>query len=984
MSSQRDTCASTVELTTLAPGMAKQYEQYQDALQELVDNAVAATVTDERYFENPDDPVEIAISITRTAETVRTVVADTGPGIDRDSLATEVFRTGNKSVSSGILNNVGWGLKASLAWFERTLAESTDQGVTGETAFTLRTQRHGGSHERVSGPVTGELPITTLDDGWGLGDDHDALSFTKTDHGTCVAVSCARSRFDDDVWASAESLATKVQYLRERFGVLFRRLLAAHDETRIEIRYHDVEPDAHGVTEVVPIFPTYAANTPEEGGVDAVEYTQTTFTVGGDDTPAFEVEYESGTLDFDAMTERFADETPELLTASNRFRYRYRPSQNRQGIDVYANGRVLMTSVFSELFDLTRNNQYNYFGGTLRIRPVDPDGEVPTDNNKTRIDANSSMWQAIREQLMTPEFRPQGRDYGSRGVPSKDRPDSSNSTSTDIESDSGPTAPTLTSPAEVFDLHQGDARDLRDHLESLEADTGASLIGNTELVITSPPYFDIKDYGYEAGEQIGRGDRYDAYLDELRSVFDATYDVTSETASLWVVVNTIRQRKRVFDLPSDIARICQTLNPEVACPRCGREGFDARGDVAPVRGDPLKCPDCSCRFHARPDSWHLEDIIIWNKTRARPFSKKGKLRNVFEYILCFSKSGDFTLDTDAIRVANPAEFKKWWVDYPERYHPQGKLPENIWEIAPPNQGAFAASAPTHPAPFPPELVERICAMTTDPGDIVLDPFAGSGTVIAQANAMDRRGLGLELSTQFYDAFPETVAAIQGREETKIEENISRQDLTRLITALRQVKLTMELLRTVADRRGLDSPSQLDVHTAFHVSTQLNYQCVDERTHGSGEVYLVTDELSQRERRALEDDVLNALGSQPCTGFGIQLNPVIDTTSEFVERHDSGNFPALDDCRYLYTEGRHYAFNDRVTFDDWQSWVTERDEWQQGLGAAADPPVVSNLGCDATHPEYTLETMDRETASDHEVRMVHRGREQTIVQLPNTR
>jgi len=77
----------------------------------------------------------------------------------------------------------------------------------------------------------------------------------------------------------------------------------------------------------------------------------------------YRVEYESGTLDIDAMTDCAKEECPGLLTQSGKFRYRYRPSQNRQGIDIYANGRVLMTSVFEDVFDLTRNNQYNYFGG---------------------------------------------------------------------------------------------------------------------------------------------------------------------------------------------------------------------------------------------------------------------------------------------------------------------------------------------------------------------------------------------------------------------------------------------------------------------------------------------------------------------------------------------------------------------------------------------------------------------------------------------
>jgi hypothetical protein len=112
------------------------------------------------------------------------------------------------------------------------------------------------------------------------------------------------------------------------------------------------------------------------------------------------------------MTDCAKEECPGLLTQSGKFRYRYRPSQNRQGIDIYANGRVLMTSVFEDVFDLTRNNQYNYFGGTLQIIPMDDTNEVPTDNKKTRLDTNSELWREIQSELSTEEFLPEGREYG--------------------------------------------------------------------------------------------------------------------------------------------------------------------------------------------------------------------------------------------------------------------------------------------------------------------------------------------------------------------------------------------------------------------------------------------------------------------------------------------------------------------------------------------------------------------------------------------
>ena len=92
----RATCDSEVELSTLASGMAKQHERYQDALQELIDNSVSSVVKNEAYFDDPETPIKIVITLRRTENTVRTTIADNGPGISMEALQNEIFLTGNK------------------------------------------------------------------------------------------------------------------------------------------------------------------------------------------------------------------------------------------------------------------------------------------------------------------------------------------------------------------------------------------------------------------------------------------------------------------------------------------------------------------------------------------------------------------------------------------------------------------------------------------------------------------------------------------------------------------------------------------------------------------------------------------------------------------------------------------------------------------------------------------------------------------------
>jgi len=235
-----ETCESAVELEMLASGMAKQHENYLDALQELIDNSVSAFVKSESYFENPAEPINLSLMFVRGENTITTYISDNGPGITRNNLQTEVFRTGNKEISEGILNNVGWGLKASLAWFE----ESLKQRNLGNQSdwFTLITQTETSDCLRVDGPITGDLPITDdVESDWDVGIPNRYSDLLEADHGTRVHATCARDQFDDDVWPSAESLGTKVQYIRERLGVMFRRLLSAHEDNQIAVSYHDLE-----------------------------------------------------------------------------------------------------------------------------------------------------------------------------------------------------------------------------------------------------------------------------------------------------------------------------------------------------------------------------------------------------------------------------------------------------------------------------------------------------------------------------------------------------------------------------------------------------------------------------------------------------------------------------------------------------------------------------------------------------------------------
>ena len=136
-----------------------------------------------------------------------------------------------------------------------------------------------------------------------------------------------------------------------------------------------------------------------------------------------------------------------------------------------------------------------------------------------------------------------------------------------------------------------------------------------DVTITSPPYWALKDYG--ASKQIGTKQSYEDYLLSLQNIFRQIFANTKQSGSLWVIADTFKHRSKIKLLPFELVNILE------------------------------------------PVGWKLCDIIIWNKTKTLPWSRKAQLRNIFEYILFFTKSGSFKYYLD--RVKEPEHLKQWWV-----------------------------------------------------------------------------------------------------------------------------------------------------------------------------------------------------------------------------------------------------------------------------------------------------------------------------------
>ncbi len=504
-----------------------------------------------------------------------------------------------------------------------------------------------------------------------------------------------------------------------------------------------------------------------------------------------------------------------------------------------------------------------------------------------------------------------------------------------------------------YGLKLGDVRNLR---ESLESDFDIS-DGVIDTVITSPPYADVKNYEADEEVQIGFGQSYDDYLEDLRDVYGQVYDATKDTGSMWIVVNTIKKDGRVVRLPFDIADICENLNNVDTCEECGNHLNKERDS-----GE-LVCPQCNWRHDPSEDSWKLQDIIVWDKNRARPWSRKGQLRNVFEYILCFSKTDEFKYNIDSIREPDPEKFQSWWVQYPERYNPQGKVPHNIWEFTTPTQGSWGDGEVDHPAPFPSQMVERIIHLTTDPEDVVLDPFAGTGIVLAQAEAMGRRPLGFELSEEYAEMY-------KSRREEVIDEwnddrsllEAKQEVLQKVICQLRQLKYPRELTRRVRKELDVNELETLGINTVFQLSHDLyNPEKFDaDNILMETDTVFVIDNDSSHRKEEITNAAVRCASVPPCSKFGIKANVDVATVNEMQRRIESDNWEWGSEL-YLYTNDK---FNDAVKLMELEQWYTNEvgpngaeTQWRVGYAKNNYPPIFSNLEISIPDPEKHDDPVD---------------------------
>lgn len=237
-----------------------------------------------------------------------------------------------------------------------------------------------------------------------------------------------------------------------------------------------------------------------------------------------------------------------------------------------------------------------------------------------------------------------------------------------------------------------------------------------QMVVTSPPYYGLRDYGV-AG-QIGLESSPEAYVATMVEVFREVRRVLKDDGVCWVNL----------------------------------------GDSYGKRGELLGIPWMVAHAISN-DGWLVQSEVIWSKPIGAPSGGSRRPLLSHEHIFLISKFAAFRYDADAIREPlSPATIERY------RYsvkglrsrgsddatrkmlipNKAGRYRRSVWTLAPTRYGG------EHTATFPEEIVEPCILAGSRLGDLVFDPFIGSGTVGAVASRLGRRWVGTDLNPQYHE------------------------------------------------------------------------------------------------------------------------------------------------------------------------------------------------------------------------------------------
>ncbi len=238
--------------------------------------------------------------------------------------------------------------------------------------------------------------------------------------------------------------------------------------------------------------------------------------------------------------------------------------------------------------------------------------------------------------------------------------------------------------------------------------------------VTSPPYWGLRDYADE--NQIGAEPEPTLYVERLTAIFHEVWRVLRDDGTLWVNLGDS------YTSGNRATRAPDKKNPVRAM------SYRARTPKGMKPKDLVGIP-WMVAFALRDAGWYFRSDIIWEKPNCMPESVKDRPTRSHEYMFLFTKSLRYHYDASKARV-------------------NGRNRRTVWSV--PTE-PFAGA---HFATFPPTLIEPCILTGSIPGDWVLDPFFGSGTVGVVCEQQSRRYVGIELNREYAELAEKRIRSTQ--------------------------------------------------------------------------------------------------------------------------------------------------------------------------------------------------------------------------------
>jgi DNA modification methylase len=275
--------------------------------------------------------------------------------------------------------------------------------------------------------------------------------------------------------------------------------------------------------------------------------------------------------------------------------------------------------------------------------------------------------------------------------------------------------------------------------------------------ITSPPYYGLRDYGHDG--QIGNEQTPKEFIDNLVEVFACVWDVLKDDGTLWVNLGDSYYNYRPGKGQALSKQTVSNTNQDLP-QTCARRGNKLNGyKEKDLMGMPWRLA-----FALQDFGWYLRQDIIWHKPNPMPESVQDRCTKAHEYIFLLTKKSHYYFDNKAIK--EPVKDDWGTRDRTNgKYHNEGSglTPhsglEKSYEMANKRSVWTVNTKPykgAHFAVYPEELIEPCVLASTKVGDVILDPFFGSGTTGQVAQNLGRKWIGCELNKDYEDLQNERV------------------------------------------------------------------------------------------------------------------------------------------------------------------------------------------------------------------------------------